>query len=99
MFVVGWGVGLACAGVAGTLLAMFYYVYPDVGVTFILLAFVAVALGGLGSVEGALIGALIVGLVEVLGGFLISPAFKLAMVFTLYICVLALRPQGLFGRW
>jgi branched-chain amino acid transport system permease protein len=86
-------------GVAGALLSMFFYIFPEVGVTFALLAYVAVALGGFGNVPGTLVAGVVVGLVEVLGGLLIAPALKYAVVFALYLVVVLWRPQGLFGRF
>jgi len=99
MFALGWGIGSACVGVAGSLLAIFFYVFPDVGATFALLAYVTVALGGFGNVPATLLAGVIVGLVEVLGGMLIAPAFKYAIVFLLYLIVVLVRPQGLFGKY
>jgi len=98
MFTVAWGIGAACAGIAGALLSTFYPVFPEVGANFILIAFVVVALGGFGSVTGAFLAGIIVGLVEVVGGFLIGPQLKLALVLLLYLLVVLLRPQGLLGR-
>lgn len=97
MFTLAWGIGLASVGVAGTLLSNFYYIYPQVGATFQLLALVAVALGGFGSIPGALVAGVVVGLVEALSGFFIEPAYKYVVVFALYIIVVTLRPRGLFG--
>ncbi|MBI2154708.1 MAG: branched-chain amino acid ABC transporter permease [Candidatus Rokubacteria bacterium] len=99
MFALGWGIGSACVGVAGALLAIFFYVFPDVGATFALLAYVTVALGGFGNVPATLLAGVIVGLVEVLGGVLINPALKYAVVFLLYLVVVLWRPQGLFGKF
>jgi branched-chain amino acid transport system permease protein len=99
MFALGWGIGAGCVGVAGALLAIFFYIFPDVGGTFALLAYVAVAMGGFGNVPATLAGGVVVGLVEVLGGLLIAPAFKYAIVFLLYLIVVLWRPQGLFGRF
>jgi len=98
MFALAWGIGAACAGIAGALLSTFYPIFPEVGANFILIAFVVVALGGFGSVTGAFLAGVIVGVVEVLGGFLVGPQFKLALVLSLYLLVVLLRPQGLFGR-
>jgi branched-chain amino acid transport system permease protein len=98
MFTLAWGIGAACAGVAGALLSTFYPVFPDVGANFVLIAFVVVALGGFGSVTGAFFAGIIVGVVEVVGGFLIGPQLKLALVLFLYLLVVLLRPQGLLGR-
>ncbi len=86
MFALSWGIGAACAGIAGALLSTFYPIFPEVGATFILVAFVVVALGGFGSVTGAFWAGIIVGIVEVMGGFL------------LYLAVVLLRPHGLLGR-
>jgi len=91
------GLGVACAGVAGCLLAEFSYVVPTVGSVFSLLAFASVALGGFGSVPGALIGAVIIGLGEALGGFFVGPAYKYVIVYGIYLLVVILRPKGLMG--
>ncbi len=99
MFALGWGIGAACVGVAGALLTIFFYVFPDVGSTFALIAYVTVALGGFGNVPGTLAAGVIVGLVEVLGGLLIAPALKYVAVFVIYLVVVLWRPQGLFGRF
>jgi branched-chain amino acid transport system permease protein len=98
MFALAWGIGAACAGVAGALLSTFFPIYPEVGANFILIAFVTVALGGFGSVAGAFWAGIIVGIVEVFGGFLVGPEYKLALVLALYLLVVLLRPQGLLGR-
>jgi branched-chain amino acid transport system permease protein len=99
MFALGWGLGSACVGAAGALLAMFFYVFPDVGGTFALLAYVTVALGGFGNVPATLASGVLVGLVEAFAGLLIEPAMKYAVVFLLYLAVVLWRPQGLFGRF
>jgi branched-chain amino acid transport system permease protein len=98
MFALGWGLGAACVGVAGALLASFFYVFPDVGATFALIAYVTVALGGFGNVPAALAAGILVGVVEGLVG-LWAPAFKYAGVFALYLAVVLWRPHGLFGRF
>jgi branched-chain amino acid transport system permease protein len=97
MFALGWGIGAACVGVAAALLSQFFYVFPEVGGLFALLAYVAVALGGFGSITGALYAGLLIGVVEGLGG-LAAPSFKFAIVFALYLGVMLWRPRGLFGR-
>lgn len=99
MSALGWGIGLGCVGVAGTMLSTFYYIFPDVGVNFALLAFVAVALGGFGSILGSLVAGVLIGLVESLGGLLIDPSYKTVIVFALYLAVVISRPNGLFGRF
>ncbi|MBI3457677.1 MAG: branched-chain amino acid ABC transporter permease [Candidatus Rokubacteria bacterium] len=98
MFALGWGLGAACVGVSGTLLANFFYIFPDVGGVFALIAYVTVALGGFGNVPGALAAGVLVGLVEVLVG-LWAPAFKYVGVFCLYLAVVLWRPHGLFGKF
>jgi branched-chain amino acid transport system permease protein len=99
MFALGWALGSACVGVAGGLLAMFFYIFPEVGGTFALVAYVTVALGGFGNVPATLLAGVLVGLVEVFAGLLIAPAMKYAVVFLLYLGVVLWRPQGLFGRF
>jgi branched-chain amino acid transport system permease protein len=99
MFALGWAIGLGCVGIAGTMLSTFYYIFPDVGTNFALLAFVAVALGGFGSIAGSLLAGLLIGLVESLGGLLLDPSYKTLIVFALYLAVVIFRPQGLFGRF
>ena len=98
MFALAWGIGAACAGVAGALLSTSYPIFPEVGSTFILVAFVLVALGGFGSVTGAFWAGILVGIVEVVGGFLWDPAYKMVLVLSLYLLVVWLRPQGLLGK-
>src|SRR4030095_16191944 len=83
MSALGWAIGLGCVGVAGTLLSTFFYIFPDVGVNFALLAFVAVAVGGFGSIRGGMVAGLLIGLVESLGGLLLDPSYKTLIVFAL----------------
>jgi branched-chain amino acid transport system permease protein len=91
------GIGLALVGVAGALLATHYYIYPFVGGTFGLTCFCIVALGGFGSIEGAFIAGILVGVVQTLGGYIFDPAYKLAIVFAMYLITVWIRPQGLRG--
>jgi len=99
IFALGWGIGSACVGVAGILLANFFYIFPEVGFTFGLIAYVAVALGGFGSIPGSFFAGVVIGLVEAFGGLLIDPAFKYLSVYVLYLAVVFIRPQGLWGRY
>ena len=99
MFGLGWGIGSACVGVAGVFLSTFYFIFPEVGFLFALLAYVAVALGGFGSILGALFAGVLIGLVESVGGLLIDPSYKYVLIFGLYLGVVFIRPQGLFGRF
>ena len=98
MFALGWAIGLSCVGIAGSMMSNYYFIFPEVGINFALYAFVAVALGGFGSIVGSLIAGLIVGLVESLGGLLIDPSYKLIYIFIIYIVIVIYRPQGLFGK-
>ena len=98
VFALAWGIGGGCVGIGGALMASYYYIYPDVGLMFSTLAPAIVALGGFGNIPGAVIAAIIVGVVQTGFSFFLSPAYKLAMVYALYLAVVIARPQGLFGR-
>jgi len=91
-------IGIACVGVAGVLISPLYSVYPTAGLQFVLLAYVVVVLGGLGDMVGALLGALIVAGVEVIGSYVFGSAWKEVIYFVLFIAVLVFRPAGLFGQ-
>jgi len=91
-------IGIACVGVAGVLVSPLYSVYPTAGLQFVLLAYVVVVLGGLGDIVGALLGALIVAGVEVIGSYVFGSAWKEVIYFVLFIAVLVFRPAGLFGQ-
>jgi branched-chain amino acid transport system permease protein len=99
MFTLGWGISSACVGIAGAFLASFFYIFPYVGSLFGLIAYVTVALGGFGSILGSLVAGILIGLIEVLAGLLIAPAFKYVAVFLIYLIVVLIRPQGLFGKF
>jgi branched-chain amino acid transport system permease protein len=94
---VAFGIGTACVAVAGSLVTPFFYVAPDVGESFNLMAFVVVVLGGMGNFIGALLGGFIVGLAESLGAALLPGSLKQLVVFTIFAAVLLLRPEGLLG--
>ena len=98
IFSIGWGIGAAAVGIAGVMLATFYYISPTVGGGFALIAYVTVALGGFGSLVGALVAGLLVGVVEALTALVIDPSLKQVGVFVIYLLVLTVRPRGLFGR-
>ena len=98
MFAIGWGIAGACVGVAGALMSSYYYIYPDVGVTFSTIAPAIVALGGFGSIPGTVLGAFLLGVVQTTGSFYVSSAFKLAIVYIVYIVVVATKPSGLLGK-
>lgn len=98
MYMLTFALGTACAGAAGTLVAPFVTVEPATGEMFNIIAFVVVVLGGMGKVLGALAGGLLIGLVEQLGGIYFPGQSALLAVFVVFVAVLLLRPQGLFGR-
>lgn len=97
VFALTFALAAACVGAAGGLLVNFWYVFPEVGVTFVILSFVIVAMGGFGNIGGAFLAGILVGLVLNVGGFFVGTEFKYALVFILYLIVIALRPKGLFG--
>jgi len=98
IFAMGWGLGAATVGVAGVMLISFYYVSPNVGANFALIAYVTVALGGFGSILGALVAGVVIGEVEALTAFVLEPSLKQIGMFAVYLAVLMIRPRGLFGR-
>ena len=97
VYAMSFGIGLACLGAAACFLLPAYYVNPQVGSGFVLVAFTVVVLGGMGSFGGALIGGLLVGVVESLGGLYLGESLGQIGIFVIFIGVLLFRPQGLFG--
>ncbi|MSQ72284.1 MAG: branched-chain amino acid ABC transporter permease [Betaproteobacteria bacterium] len=98
VFAVTAGIGAACAGAAGALIAALFDTHPFLGNEFTLLAFVVVTLGGLGSFPGALLGGLLIGVSEGLAAVLTQPSIKSLFSYGLLILILLLRPYGIFGR-
>ncbi len=96
MNALAWGIGGATVGIAGGLLAHFYYVTPTVGMVFVMIAFATVALGGFGSIPGAFLAGLIIGLIQVVGGQFLSE-LKFTFVYAAYFLAVVFRPRGLFG--
>ena len=94
---ISFGIGAALVGVAGAFLSTYYYIYPQVGGLFGTIAFCVVALGGFGSIEGAFIAGILVGLAQTLGGFFFDPSYKYAIVFMIYLITIWIKPQGLLG--
>lgn len=91
------GIGLACLGAAACFLLPAYYVNPLVGSGFVLVAFTIVVLGGMGSFVGALVGGLLIGVVESIGGLYLGESLGQVGIFAIFIAVLLFRPQGFFG--
>ncbi len=95
---VTFAIGLAFAGIAGVATCVMYPFDPYFGFIFSLKALIAVAFGGLGSVGGALLGGIILGVLESLSSYMISPGWADAVAYAAFLLVLILRPQGIFGR-
>jgi branched-chain amino acid transport system permease protein len=98
LYAITFGIGAACVGAAGALMITIIPVTPALAAEYTLLAFVIVIVGGLGSMTGALMGGLLIGVSEAVAGLLVDPSLKSMFSFGLLILVLLLRPQGLFGR-
>ena len=98
IYAVTFGLGTACLAIAACLLMPTYYVNPSAGNAFVLVAFTIVVLGGMGSVVGALIGGLFVGVVESLSGLYLGESLGQIGIFVMFILVLLFRPSGLFGE-
>ena len=97
MQALAWGLASASAGIAGALIATFYYLTPTVGESLVLIAFVVVCFGGFGSVPGAMLAGLIIGLIQAASAYYIGPVYKDVVVFALFVAILWVRPQGLLG--
>jgi len=97
VYAMSFGIGLACLGAAACFLLPAYYVNPQVGGGFVLVAFTIVVLGGMGSFLGALLGGLLIGVVESLGGLFLGESLGQIGIFLIFIAVLLFRPQGMFG--
>lgn len=98
IYMITFGVGAACVGAAGALVMPFLFVSPTAGATFNIIAFIVVVLGGMGSIPGALVGGLIIGLTQEMTQLFVSGSSKLMGVFVVFLAVLLVRPQGLFGK-
>jgi branched-chain amino acid transport system permease protein len=98
MSVLATGLGTALAGAAGALISPTYYIYPQVGGAFTLKAFVVVVLGGMGSIIGATIGGVVVGVTESVAASCVTSGLKEIFVFVLFLLVLLFRPAGLLGK-
>jgi branched-chain amino acid transport system permease protein len=98
LYALSFGIGLACVGAAGALMVTIADARPALAQAFTLQAFIIVIVGGLGSMSGALVGGVLIGVSEALAGFFFEPSMKSMFSFALLIVVLVLRPQGLMGR-
>jgi branched-chain amino acid transport system permease protein len=98
LYALTFGIGAACVGAAGCMLVLLLDVTPSLGPSYTLLAFVIVIVGGLGSMVGALLGGVLIGLSEALAGLMFAPSAKSMFSFAILIVLLLFRPQGLLGR-
>lgn len=97
IYILTFGIGAACVGVAASMVAPLYPAQPTIGTYFVLMAFVTVVLGGLGSIGGAFLGAMIIGLIDSLSAFYLGSDLREVAVFGVFLAILILRPSGLFG--
>ncbi|MBU6457884.1 MAG: branched-chain amino acid ABC transporter permease [Bradyrhizobium sp.] len=98
MQAIAWAIAAGVTGIAGALIATFFYVVPTVGETLAIVAFVTVSLGGFGSVPGALVAGLLIGVIESLSAYWIGAVYKDIVVYALFLGFLWFRPQGLMGK-
>jgi len=98
LYALTFGLGAACVGAAGCMLLLIFDVTPTVGPSYTLLAFVIVITGGLGSMPGALVGGVLIGLTEAMAGLLFTPSAKSMFAFAILVLVLLFRPQGILGK-
>jgi len=98
IFLITFAVGSALVGLAACVMMPLFSVFPSVGLNFVLIAFVIVVLGGMGSIEGALLGGICVGVVQSLSGYYVAPAFGQMFFFILFLLVMIFRPNGLLGQ-
>jgi branched-chain amino acid transport system permease protein len=98
LYALTFGLGAACVGAAGSMLLLIFDVTPAAGPAYTLLAFVIVITGGLGSMPGALIGGILIGLTEAMAGLLFTPSAKTMFSFAVLVLVLLFRPQGIMGK-
>jgi len=98
LYALTFGIGTACVGAAGVIMTLIVDVTPMIGPTYTLLAFVIVITGGLGSMAGALVGGILIGLTEALAGLLFTPSAKSMFAFAILVVVLLFRPQGILGN-
>ncbi len=98
IFLITFATGSALVGLAGCMMMPLFSVFPTVGLNFVLIAFVIVVLGGMGSIEGALLGGICIGVVQSLSSYYVAPAYGQMFFFILFLLVMVLRPAGLLGR-
>ncbi len=98
IYALTFAIGIGLTGLCAAILIPIYPVYPTIGLNFVLMTFVIVVMGGMGSIPGALIGGLIIGVIETLSAYYFDPGWKQAFYFAIFILILIVRPQGFFGQ-
>ncbi|MGB8628877.1 MAG: branched-chain amino acid ABC transporter permease [Xanthobacteraceae bacterium] len=98
LFLLTFAAGSALVGLAGCIMLPLYSTFPTVGLNFVLIAFVVVVLGGMGSVEGAFLGGICIGIVQSLSGYYVAPAYGQMFYFIVFLLVMIFRPNGLLGQ-
>lgn len=97
-YMIAFGISSAIAGAAGCALTYYYYISPSVGAPFLIFGFIAVCLGGFGSIFGAFVGGVIMGLVDLFTGTYLSVSYKYLAVMLIFMLIVSFKPKGLFGR-
>jgi branched-chain amino acid transport system permease protein len=98
LFLLTFAGGSALVGLAGCIMMPLYSTFPTVGLNFVLIAYVVVVLGGMGSMEGAFLGGICIGLVQSLSSYYVAPAYGQMFYFLVFLLVMIFRPDGLFGQ-
>ncbi|WP_199805074.1 branched-chain amino acid ABC transporter permease [Fictibacillus sp. FJAT-27399] len=98
IYMLTFAIGTALTGLCAALLMPMYPVFPTIGLNFVLMTFVVVVMGGLGSIPGALLGGLSIGIIETMSAYVFDPGWKQAIYFGVFIILLVVRPQGFFGQ-
>lgn len=98
VYMIAFGLSASIAGVAGCALTYFYYISPTIGAPFLIFGFIAVCIGGFGSIVGAFIGGLMMGLIDLFTGTYLSVSYKYLAICILFIVIVSLKPKGIFGR-
>jgi branched-chain amino acid transport system permease protein len=99
MYMICFGLGVGLAAGAAPFLCTFQVIFPTAGLSLTLIAFVIVILGGLGSVPGAYLGGLVIGMTESVFSFLLTPELAWVGIFILFVLILLYKPKGFFGKW
>ncbi len=97
-YTIAFGISSAIAGAAGCALSYYYFISPTVGAPFLIFGFIAVCLGGFGSIGGAFLGGLIMGMIDLFTGTFLSVSYKYLAVCVIFMLIVSFKPKGLFGR-